>query len=265
MLPDRQQLCALIRNIAQQEIAPRFNRITHSYKADGSVLTEADLAVQSSLQQALQQQWPAYAFLGEEMPPAQQTHMLQTSEQGLWILDPIDGTSNFAAGIPHFGVSLALLIKKEIVLGIVYDPMRDECFSAVRAQGAWLNDEPIQNLHNESIKTARIGIVDYKRLAPQLAARLASVPPYSSQRSFGSVALDWCWLAAGRGHVYLHGKQNLWDFAAGWLIFTEAGGQSCTLQGEAVFNNTLTPRSALAALDKNMFTDWKEWVLNSQA
>ena len=105
-----------------------------------------------------------------------------------------------------------------------------------------------------------MALIDLKRLDAELASRLAAAPPYRSQRSFGSVALDWCWLAAGRCHVYLHGRQKLWDYAAGCLILTEAGGSAITLEGEPVFRPTLEPRSAAAALDPDIFLQWKDWL-----
>ncbi|MEA1889735.1 MAG: inositol monophosphatase family protein, partial [Pseudomonadota bacterium] len=92
------------------------------------------------------------------------------------------------------------------------------------------------------------------------ATRLAISAPYSSQRSFGSVALDWVWLAAGRGQVYLHGKQKLWDYAAGWLILDEAGGVSSNLEGDRGFQGTLEPRSALAASNTDLYQQWFNWV-----
>jgi myo-inositol-1(or 4)-monophosphatase len=105
-----------------------------------------------------------------------------------------------------------------------------------------------------------IACVDFKRLGAPLAASLATRPPYASQRSLGSVALDWCWVAAGRFHLYVHGAQGLWDYAAGCLILAEAGGASQTLQGEAVFENSLRKRSALAAVDPSLLRDWADWV-----
>jgi myo-inositol-1(or 4)-monophosphatase len=74
------------------------------------------------------------------------------------------------------------------------------------------------------------------------------------------VALDWCWIAAGRCHLYLHGRSNLWDYAAGQLILAEAGGLSCTLDGEPVFVRALTPRSSVAAVDAALFNAWTEWL-----
>ena len=127
-------------------------------------------------------------------------------------------------------------------------------------QGAFLNDIPLEKKAADVSLDKCTALIDFKRLDSELAARIASTPPYSSQRSFGGVALDWCWLAAGRVHIYLHGKQNLWDYAAGLLIFNEAGGRSCTLQGEPVFDFSLKPRSAVAALDDKLFGAWIDWL-----
>lgn len=256
-------LLAELQNIvipaAQEELMTRFRQVSHVYKADGSLLTEADLSMQQRVQDELNQRWPDYGFLGEEMSVEQQRAQLENNQTGLWCLDPLDGTSNFAAGIPFFSVSLALLKDGEVKLGLVYDPVRDECFTAFRGEGVWLNNEPIPRPETFPA-TAGIAIIDFKRLPPELVIRLAQDPPYKSQRSFGSVAIDWCWLAAGRAHLYLHGRQNLWDYAAGNLIFQMAGGYDCTLQGEPVFNNSLDARSALASPDKELYRQWRDWL-----
>ena len=85
-------------------------------------------------------------------------------------------------------------------------------------------------------------------------------PPYLSQRNFGSVVLEWCWLAAGRFHVYLHGGQKLWDYAAGSLILSETGGFALTLNGAPVCCADLQPSSVVAALDAKLFQEWKMWL-----
>ena len=257
MLPELETLRSLVTTGADEVLMPYFTRVERSIKADGSLLTAADMEMQTYMQQALGERWPEYAFLGEEMGSEEQQHLLDQGGAGLWCLDPLDGTSNYAAGIPFFAVSLALLVKGEPVLGLVYDPVRRECFMAQKGQGAWLNGERLgQRLPQPPLKHG-IGVVDFKRLPADLAKRLAEAPPYSSQRSFGSVALDWAWLAAGRYHVYLHGKQRLWDFAAGSLIFAEAGGHACTLEGERVYQPTVEPRSALGSLHPDLFAEWK--------
>ena len=194
------------------------------------------------------------------MSESEQTALMADRTRPLWLLDPLDGTSNFAAGLPFFSTSLALLYQGEIVLGVVYDPIRDECFSAQKSAGAHFNAEPLGQHRPEGPLKKGIGLIDFKRLPPELATRLVCQIPYSSQRSLGSVALDWCWIAAGRCHVYLHGKQRLWDYGAGYLILSEAGGYSCTLNGEKVFQASLQPRSAVASLELELFLEWSRWL-----
>ena len=258
-LPAIEEVSQIVRQAAREELLPRFTRVERGLKADGSVITEADLAMQQRLQTQLSQRWPRYRFMGEEMAASKQEAMLADTHDGLWCLDPLDGTSNFAAGIPFFSVSLSLIQEGEVVVGVVYDPMLDECFCAVRGQGARLNGEPLRPPAPPPLQQCT-ALIDFKRLAPELAQRLVTERPYSSQRSFGSVALDWCWIAAGRCHIYLHGKQSLWDYSAGSLILQEAGGHAITLEGETVMHPSLAPRSAVAASDANLFRAWGEWL-----
>jgi myo-inositol-1(or 4)-monophosphatase len=249
------QIKSILINAAKEELLPRFAHVKRQQKADGSILTEADMATQQRIARQLLEQWPETTFLGEEMS-AQEQQRLLNSEQPIWCLDPLDGTSNFAAGIPYFAVSLALLEAGRVTLGIVYDPIRDECFAAAESVPATLNASPLPPVTSDLSLSQCIAIIDFKRLTRDLAARLVTDIPYASQRSFGAVALDWCWLAAGRGHVYLHGRQNLWDYAAGQYIFSRNGGYSCTLEGDKVFYNALQPRSAVAAVDARLFDEW---------
>lgn len=176
------ELQPLIVQAAREELLPRFRQISHEFKADGSMLTEADLAMQQRVQTELSSHWPEYSFLAEEMTSQQQQSLLENNSSGLWCLDPLDGTSNFAMGIPFFAVSLALIQEGEIKLGLVYDPIRDECFTASKGEGVWLNNDALpspQTFPTEPV----IGIIDYKRLPSELAVGLAQNPPFKSQRS----------------------------------------------------------------------------------
>ena len=265
MIPDIKQLEKLVRQAAFEELVERFNRTTRHFKVDGSVLTEADLAMQARMHTELERRWPKFGFLGEEMSAEEQEKALAESGEGLWILDPLDGTSNFAAGLPCFSVSLALLQDGKVNAGVVFDPMLNECFSAVRGEGAWLNGERLGAVDEHLPLRNAIAAVDFKRLPADLAVRIARNPPYASQRSLGSVALDWCWVAAGRFHVYLHGKQKLWDYAAGSLILEEARGFNATLDGEPVFHPHVEPRSAVCALDKAVFEEWRHWLAGADS
>ncbi|MBA2491524.1 MAG: inositol monophosphatase [Gammaproteobacteria bacterium] len=261
MSPQSAEVQCLVMRAGDEELLPRFEQVDHHIKADGSVLTEADLAIQQRLRDELEKSWPEIAFLSEEMPSVQQAKLLTDSEQPLWCLDPLDGTSNFATGLPCFGISLALLAHGEPVMGIIYDPTRRECFRADKGAGARLNGRRLSSPPPNPSLARTVGMVDFKRLPAGLARRLISDPPYASQRNFGSSALEWAWVAAGRGHVYLHGGQKLWDFAAGSLILTEAGGFSCTLAGEPVFKSSLESRSVIAASGEALFRSWRDWLM----
>jgi myo-inositol-1(or 4)-monophosphatase len=261
-LPELKALRGLLRRIAQEEVLPRFADVQRHIKHDDSIVTEVDIALQHRLQAELACAWPEFDFLGEEMSGHEQ-EKLTALPNGLWCLDPLDGTSNYAAGVPYFAVSLALLIGGRAELGLVYDPVRDECFMAQRGRGAWLNGLSLGTrvALDTPLKRA-IAAIDFKRLDGALAAQLAAAPPYGSQRNFGASSLDWCWLADGRFHIYLHGGQKLWDYAAGCLILTEAGGHSQTLEGESVFTLALAARSVVAARDAALFAAWREWLDN---
>ncbi len=260
-----------MRDAARAELLPRFAAreaagpterigVERFVKGDGSVVTAADHAMQARLTAELARRWPQYALLGEEMSGAAHASLMPQAQEGLWCLDPLDGTTNYAAGVPFFGVSLALLKIDGPVLGLVYDPLRDECFTAERGRGAWRNGVVLRTTTAAPDELRRcLAVVDFKRLPRPLAAALGSAPPYGSQRNFGACSLEWCWLAAGRFHLYLHGGQKLWDYAAGSLIAAEAGIPATTLDGEPVFSFGLASRSVVAAVDRPSFERWAAW------
>ena len=259
------KLKTIIVQAAKSELLPYFANIAHTSKTDNSIVTAADIATQENITQQLKQNWPDIPLLGEEMSPAEQEQQLN-SDKAVWCLDPLDGTSNFAAGIPYFAISLALLCNGKAILGVVYDPVRDEYFQAQDLNAllnVTLNDQPLEIKTTHRTLKSAMAIVDLKRLQPSLAARIATEQPFASQRNFGASALDWCWLATKRSHVYLHGNQNIWDYAAGELIFRLAGGYSSTLQGEQVFKQALEKRSVVAAIDEKLFNQWFHWIKNS--
>lgn len=260
---DRDRIGELIRTLAAQELLPRFTAVTADRKPDGSLITAADLAMQRRLQESLADGWPGIALLGEEMPADRQRALLESAGAALWCLDPLDGTSNFASGIPFFGVSLALLVDGVVQAAWVYDPVRDECFSALRGAGAQLNGSELKPRHSASRVADAMAIVDIKRLPPALIGAIAQRAPFRSQRSFGSVALDWCWIASGRCQVYLHGGQKLWDYAAGQLILREsgaAGGILSAYDGDWSQQPTLQPRIAIAAASAPLLAEWRDWI-----
>ena len=258
------QLEQLIPDLARQHILSRFNQTGFRFKSDGSVVTEADIQMQQAVVEVLARHWPPYQLLGEEMTLAEQQALLKKRSTGLWVLDPLDGTSNFAAGIPIFSTSLALIDQGEVQLGLIYDVTRNECFAAVKGQGAWLNRQPLR-LQDERAELAQcVAQVDLKRLPTNMALKIVAQHPFASQRNFGSGALDWCWLAAGRAQLYVHGGQQLWDYLAGQLILSEAGGLAQAFDGAAVYQPGLEPRSIVAAVNKPLFQAWSHFLLEQR-
>jgi myo-inositol-1(or 4)-monophosphatase len=262
-IDELRRVCNLVKAAATEELLARFERVRAVRKADGSVITAADLAMQGRLQRELAAIWPAFELLGEEMTGAEQAALVGAPGRGLWCLDPLDGTGNFAAGIPFFAVSLALIENGSVQAAVVFDPVRNECFSALRGQGAWLDGEPLTTPPSPAVPGDAMAIVDLKRLPAPLVRSVAHRAPYRSQRSFGSVALDWCWLACGRCQLYLHGGQKLWDYAAGQLILAEAGGAGGLLddyRGDWQAQISLRPRIAVAATHDALLGAWRRWI-----
>jgi len=249
----------LVASAAREELVERFSAGSARLKRDGSVVTEADHRLQAAIREGLERVCPGYGFLGEEMSVAEQEAVLARPGAGFWCLDPLDGTSNFASGIPFFSLSLALVGPAGPEFGLVYDPVRDECFWAGRGRGAWLDGTELGAAAAGPLDQA-IACVDFKRLSRGLATELVQGFPCRSQRNFGSCALEWCWLAAARIQVYLHGGQKLWDYAAGSLILAEAGGIARTLDGQDVYKPTLAPRSVIAAGNDATYAIWRDWI-----
>ena len=254
---------AAVKLVAAEEIMPRYLKVAHQRKSDGSLCTEADTAAQAALAKKLQAILNV-PVLGEEMPAAEQHALWQSGNDGLWCIDPIDGTSNFVRGLPYFAVSVALLRDGKSQLGVVYDPVADEVFAAESGKGAFLNGAALAKRETAESLHQALANVDLKRLGAKLVTQLSSNPPYGSQRNFGASALDWCYTAAGRYDVYLHGGQKLWDYAAGTLILWEAGGHACCIENDDFAQGDIWQRSVIAASDKKLFDEWKNWIRAQQ-
>ena len=250
---------AAVKLVAAEEIMPRYLKVAHKHKSDGSLCTDADIATQTALIRKLQAICNV-PVLGEEMPEAEQHAIWQSSVDGLWCVDPIDGTSNFVHGLPYFAVSVALLRGGKSVLGVVYNPVADEMFAAESGKGAYLNGEKLFGRTTIETMSQALANVDLKRLDSKLAATLAAHPPYASQRNFGASTLDWCYTAAGRYDLYLHGGQKLWDYAAGMLILSETGGYACCIESDDFAAGDVWQRSVIAARSETLFDEWKNWI-----
>ncbi|WP_018862669.1 MULTISPECIES: inositol monophosphatase family protein [unclassified Thioalkalivibrio] len=256
------QLAAELRTIGQSELLPRFEAgIAVDYKADGSVITQADHAVDARLRNLLECAVTDEPVLSEEQSRQEQTRVLEQAP-AFWLVDPLDGTSNFAGGMPFFAISVARIEGDRVTHGATYDPVRDELFTAREDGPLLLNEAPPPAADRAPVSRLdkAIALVDYKRLDPALASAMATDAPYRSQRNLGACALEWAWLATGRADVYLHGGQALWDSAAGSLMLARAGGTMSNLDGASAFDRSLEKRSAIAARSAALFDQWREWL-----
>ncbi|MBK1644052.1 inositol monophosphatase [Thiocapsa imhoffii] len=271
MTPDPDSIREILQATATAEILPRFRRCEDggmsasptAHKADGSLVTETDRAVQARIAAAIARRHPTTPLLGEEMQRAQQDRLLAAGEHGVWILDPLDGTSNYALGFPGFAISIAYLEHGASRFGMILDPVRQECFHAIRGEGAFLNGVTIRPVATSDQLSDGLAMVDLKRLPPSRIPRLFRPGGFRSQRNLGSVALDWCWLAAGRFQLYLHGGQRLWDYAAGRLIASEAGAASALYAGDGITQDdaiSLEPRLAVAAANEGLLKTWLDFI-----
>lgn len=250
---------AAVKLVAAEEIMPRYMKVAHQHKSDGSLCSEADLAAQEALTRKLQA-IVNVPVIGEEMSEKQQKALWADGMQDVWCIDPIDGTSNFLRGLPYFAVSVALLRGGKSTLGVVHAPVGDETFAAESGRGAFLNGAKLVGRNVAKDLPDALANVDMKRLDSKLVTQLAVNPPFSSQRNFGASTLDWCYTAAGRYDVYLHGSQKLWDYAAGSLVMQEAGGHACCLDIDDFSKGDVWHRSVIAALDTHLFEQWKGWI-----
>jgi myo-inositol-1(or 4)-monophosphatase len=207
-----------------------------SLKGPGNFVTAADRKAEETLRDELAKARPGYSFLGEEggaHEGADATHR--------WIVDPLDGTTNFLHGIPQFAISIALERDGTIVAGLIYNPANDELFTAERGTGAFLNDKRIRVAGRKRLDDALVacGLPHLGRGDLDLAGRetKAVQARVAGMRRFGSAALDLAWIAAGRFDGYWERGLAPWDMAAGILLVREAGGFVTDLDGsDAMFS-----------------------------
>jgi fructose-1,6-bisphosphatase/inositol monophosphatase family enzyme len=247
-----------VRSVAASEILPRYRTVVAMRKDDGSLVTEADHASQHMLVRALSA-LEAVPVLGEEMTHAEQELIFRRGGR-YWCVDPLDGTRNFAHGIPLFAVSVALIDDARAVFGTVYDPIADEAFFAVRGAGAWLNHRPLA-VPRDAPRLAD-AVADVSLRAPYNALRAAFKhrAPYARRVTGGSATLAWCHLAAARIDALVSPSQKIWDYAAGALIAGEAGASVATLEDDDFWKTPAFVKSPVAARGPALLGEWREWI-----
>jgi myo-inositol-1(or 4)-monophosphatase len=209
-----------------------FHRAQVSWKADGSMVTDADLAIQEELAAEIARAFPDDAVVGEEGQSADD----RTGALYSWVLDPVDGTNNFGRGLPGFSVSIGVLRNGQPFAGAVYDPISRWLFTACVGRGAWLNDRPLRT------RPAPLGRGSLFSIRTPLEE---GVPPFVDEwlrryrlRRFGSTALHLCYVALGALDLVHDHRASLWDIAGAAPVLLEAGGALTSLDGTPLFPAT---------------------------
>jgi myo-inositol-1(or 4)-monophosphatase len=202
-----------------------------SVKGAGDFVSAADIRAEQVIRQEVTEARPAYGWLGEESGET-----AGKDPRRRWIVDPIDGTTNFLHGLPHFAISIGLEQKGEITAGVVFDPIKNELFFAEKGFGAFMNDRRIRVAKDRRLGDALFATgVPFgdKQSLPELLPELARLMPASAGlRRWGVASLDLCYVAAGRFDGYWERELQPWDMAAGIVIAREAGAFVTDLVGK---------------------------------
>ena len=212
-----------------------------SNKGPRDFVTKTDKNVEKILIEELSKAKKNYSFISEEIG-----EINNKDKENIWILDPIDGTTNFLHGIPHFAICIALQSKKKIISGLIFDPIKDEMFFAEKDKGAFLNNHRLRvskkNLLDDCLFSSNHEGVKFSNF---------------NMRSTGCAALDLAYVASGRLDGFFHNKINLWDVAAGALMVEEAGG---IVNDISSFNNkNIDIRASSSVINEKMLENLKNF------
>ena len=230
------------------------------FKGRADIVTDVDLEAERIILDLVRLEYPDFSILSEESNP------IETGSPFTWVIDPIDGTRNYAEGIPHFCVVVALAKGSDMVMGVTYDPIKEEVFTAQLGQGAHINGEPISVSTREEIPDCVLGF-DLGYVDEKAATALDMIrhlwPGFQTMRLMGSSALGMAYAAAGRVDLYFHHSLSPWDSACGLLLAREAGGNVVDRQGQDA--NLFTPSVIVSSqrligrfLDATEGLEWRQ-------
>lgn len=213
-----------------------LDRLTIEVKAQNDYVSQVDLKAEETIISTLQQSYPDHSFLAEESGQSSNNSEYQ------WIIDPLDGTTNFLHGFPQFAVSIGLQYKKRMEVAVVFDPVKNELFTAARGKGAQLNNKRLRVSSQKGLKGALLGTGFPFKQPQHLDTYLATFKSVHNDvagiRRAGSAALDLAYVAAGRLDGFWEIGLNSWDIAAGVLLVREAGGIVTDFSGEGNYLET---------------------------
>lgn len=225
-------ICEAAARLAASELNQWRGKFKVRSKAPSDLVTEADEAAQRVISDYLETEVPSHLFLGEESPDADASQV--SAAEYIWIVDPLDGTTNYVHGFPYYCVSIALASHGKLLVGTVYNPTNDDCFSAAAGQGATLNGEPIRVSETSRMSESMLAAsfpADVDRDSVEVNRFLKVLDSCRSVRRLGAAALNLANVAAGRIDGYWASTTNAWDVAAGLLLVQEAGGVITNMKG----------------------------------
>ena len=228
-----------------------------SKKGPADFVTAADIRTEEILREILSHARPEFGFLMEESG-----EIPGEDPDRRWIIDPIDGTTNFIHGIPHFAISIALEEKNQITAGVIYEPINDQMFWAEKGNGAWLNDRRMRvssrsHMYQSIFATGIpfMGRGDHKQFLQQIESVMAVS---AGVRRFGSAALDLAYVAAGRFDGFWESNLQPWDIAAGIIIVREAGGMITEINGR----DSMLQTGSVLASNPNLYKELGQTIIN---
>ena len=222
-----------------------LEKLQVSLKGPGDFVTASDKKVEKILIDELQKARPDYSILSEEIGE------INNDTSFKWIIDPIDGTANFLHGVPHFAISVGLEHNKEIICGIIYDPIKDEMFTAEKGAGSYINNQRMRVSSRAKLKDCIVFTGGPKHESKDKELELKEYNKFSTQvfapiRKMGSASLDMAYVAAGRSDGFWQRNLNYWDIAAGIILIKEAGGFVTDVYGkdDYIQNRTILATNA---------------------
>jgi myo-inositol-1(or 4)-monophosphatase len=229
------ETCEAAARAGGRELLARRGKFQSREKAPADLVTDADEASQDAIQRVIAARFPGHAFIGEEQPARKQ---LATGSEFTWIVDPLDGTTNYVHGYPQYAVSVALAAGEKLLVGVVYDPVANNCFSAAAGRGAWC-DGVLMRTSRVTMVSAALAVVSLpahvRRDSPDLRDFIEASLVCQAVRRTGSAALNFAYLAKGALDAFWARHIHPWDVAAGVLLVREAGGVVTSRDG-AEFN-----------------------------
>ena len=218
---------------AAGDIVARYFRdgVAMRGKESYNLVSDADVESEQAIVEEIRRHFPEHVMLAEE------AHRGDAAAEHLWIIDPLDGTNNFAHDIPHFAVSVAYYHQGQPACGVIFNPIRDDWYTAVRGEGAFHNGRKVQVGQQTRLDEVLVGVGFYYDRGAMMEATLAAVGDLFRQkihgiRRFGTASLDLCQVGCGIFGAFFEYELSPWDFAAGRLFVEEAGGRVTTARGE---------------------------------